>query len=463
MEQLKRSVNVTERGYFTSDEHDRIEGLLFRYLTCRQALWEMVDAYADYQERFTSVDTQVRAFLIRFNAAVQLASYSSLFVVSFMDNPRIVAKLNEDYHRLGIRAGTYDSISASVTSIDNLERLRTAWHLFANELTAPQSALRGIIATDAAYRGNIDEICALYAEADTRAQHILERKALLLPDVANRLRQSMIADLARLAREKAENNLAAAQAVLFLNVSRLKDPLAVPTRFSEAQIREMRSLLNPGDIILTYSAGYMSNVFLPGVFKHGITYVATPQERQALGLKTHRLCNESNQNRQSFLAHVETAILPTGQPAELVEAVAEGVIFNSLEAILDGHVSRMVVLRPMLTPDESRQALGTVFEYIGDDYDFDFDFSDASAQCCTEVIYRALNRRGACDLKLVPRLGRPTLAADDIIQEYVAAPGRAFTFLLLAEQDARAGDGRATLLTGTDGDRRLRALMTEGQ
>ena len=462
MEELKQTVKVSERGHFTSDEHDRIEGLLFRYLTCRRSLWDMVESYADYQQRFTSPDRQVRAFLIGFNAAVQLTSYSSLLVASFMDNPGIVAKLNEDYHRLGIPAGTYDTISASVTAVDNLERLRTAWQLFSSEMTAPRSALREIIAADTVYRKNVDEICTLYAEADARTQEILERKSLLLPDVANRLRQTMIADLARQAREQADSNLAAAQGVLFLNVSRLKDPLTKPTHFTAEQIREMRSLFRPGDIVLTYSAGYMSNVFLPGVFKHGITYVGSPRQRKTLGLQSHRLRDKSEKRRRAFLDRVETERLPAGHPAELVEAVAEGVIFNSLEAILDGHVSRMVILRPRFTPAEFREMLGTIFEFLGDEYDFDFDFSDASAQCCTEVIYRAVNGLGACKLDLVQRLGRPTLAADDIIHQYVAKPGDAFAFVMLAEQDAAAEDGRASLLTGIKGEDRLRDLMAEG-
>jgi hypothetical protein len=52
--------------------------------------------------------------------------------------------------------------------------------------------------------------------------------------------------------------------------------------FSDAQKQEIFKLLEPGDLILTYIAGYMSDVFIPGNFKHGITYIGSPDDREAL-------------------------------------------------------------------------------------------------------------------------------------------------------------------------------------
>ena len=46
------------------------------------------------------------------------------------------------------------------------------------------------------------------------------------------------------------------------------------------------------------------------------------------------------------------ASLPSGHEADLIEAVAEGVVFNSLEYLLSSNVSRLVVLRPRLTTQE---------------------------------------------------------------------------------------------------------------
>ena len=67
-------------------------------------------------------------------------------------------------------------------------------------------------------------------------------------------------------------------------------------------------------------------------------------------------------------------MLPDGKEADMIEAVAEGVIFNNLGHIMDTHINRMLVLRPRLTDAELDHFLLQVFTYLGEGYDFRFDF-----------------------------------------------------------------------------------------
>ena len=60
--------------------------------------------------------------------------------------------------------------------------------------------------------------------------------------------------------------------------------LAFSSGATESTNAFLRGLVQPGDLILTYSMGYMSNVFLPGVFKHGITFVGSPRQRHKAGM-----------------------------------------------------------------------------------------------------------------------------------------------------------------------------------
>ena len=151
--------------------------------------------------------------------------------------------------------------------------------------------------------------------------------------------------------------------------------------------------------------------------------------------------------------------LPSGHDAHLIEAVAEGVIFNSLEEITDQHVARMCVLRPRLNKEERIHNLTTVFLLLGNIYDFKFDFTDGSCQCCTEVIYRALNTVGPVRFNLTKRMGVQTLSADDIINYYLTAENRPFDFVLLAEEDTKSSGHKARILAGDEGRKRLAALM----
>ena len=144
----------------------------------------------------------------------------------------------------------------------------------------------------------------------------------------------------------------------------------------------------------------------------------------------------------------------------MVEAVSEGVIMNSLEHLLSTHINRMVVLRPRISQEERLDQLVTVLQYVGAEYDFKFDFTDDSYQCCTELVYRTINGKGSIDFLLSRTKGRWVLDADGIASYSVTTNPEAFDLVLLAEMSPRDGDYSALIHTGTEGEKRLRELMT---
>jgi len=208
----------------------------------------------------------------------------------------------------------------------------------------------------------------------------------------------------------------------------------------------------------------MSDVFIPGAFKHGITYIGTSEDRAPLDLSVNDLSpSERRYEPQKLAANLQQSALPDGTSADMIEAVAEGVIFNDLEHIMETHVNRMLVLRPRLSDAERAAFIVEVYSYLGDGYDFRFDFADASQQVCTEVIYRAIDGKGEIDFDLTVRAGHETLSADDIANYYLEAPVDAFDFLLLAESDPDSKDHAALVYTGAAGEDKLRALMAEAK
>jgi hypothetical protein len=460
MNALKEAIGVEERGYYTNEEHDWIEGLLFRFLICRETLWEMVDHHRQYETRFADEGRRTRAFLIGFAAATELYFYSGKLIEAWLDRPHVVRKLNEGFYLSEIPEGTYDRVFESLTKPENIQAIRAAWIIFAEEIVEAESNLSRLAREEAAYGRLVSEIGRLHPQADARVDRILEVRSLLIPELRNTLRHTEIVRMAQSARRAAGGAIYAIRGLTMTSVSRLKKPGAAPIEFAPAQIEAMREMLEPGDILLTYSEGYMSNLFLPGSFKHGITYVGPPERRKTLGLeRTIEGRNEAARDR--FLRALETGRLPDGSDAELIEALAEGVIFNSLDNLLTARVNRMLVLRPKLEPEERTANLTTVFSLLGQGYDFTFDFNNATNICCTEVIYRALNGRGAIKLDLTYRMGRPTLSADDIAL-YALGPGRpSFDFVALAVPDPAERGRRPELVVGDEIIERLREIMRQ--
>ena len=459
MYKMRENSNVWTIDYFPPEEHDKIENILFRYLMIRNTLWDLVNYYKDYRTNFTSPETQTKGFLIGYSAGLHLTSNTSLLVATFIDETAGKSKLNEAYPRSEIKSGTFDMLLSSVTSIDHMEAIKVGWVLFNKEKKDKSSVLYNIYNTNTEYQSVIDQIDDLYNQTEERIKYILKKESLLFPETVNRLRHSAIVTIAEKMSDKLGDNLYAIRGLLFSNVSDIKMPLTKSLKFSEEQKKNIHSMLKPGDIILTYTAGYMSNIFLPGAFKHGITYVGSSSQRKETGLIENPTGLITGINIEKLEKDFSTDTTESGFQADVIEAVAEGVIFNSLDLLLDTHINRMVVLRPKLSLYEQKEALTIVFALLGSEYDFKFDFNDGSYQCCTEVIYRELNSRGLFNFDLIKRMGTLTLSADDILEYYVKQEYKPFDIVLYARKDRLSRGNRAKIYTGDDGLKQLKKLM----
>ncbi len=433
IETLRKTIGRKKRGHYTSDEHDKVEEILFRYLGRRESLWDIINYYAEYKKHFSTSELQAKGFIIGLSAATNLYYHSSIHITTFIGDPAVIRKLNEAYYRSEIPRNSYNKVFNSATSVINIKRFRAAWIFFAEESNKPSSSVSKITNSDPLYRDLVSQAQSLRTETEVQIKHILQESAVFLPNVRNRLRHSSIAGLASKARLRLGNAIENARAILFENVGRLKSPTADPITFSNQQLQQMKTLLKPGDIILTFSAGHMSNIFLPGAFKHGITYVGSPAQRKTIGLSEESFSKHSKRTLKNVINKLSIARLPSGHEANLIEAVAEGVIFNSLEKITACHINRLLVLRPRLSDEERLEQMETVFLFLGNTYDFHFNFEDGSSQCCTEVIYRSLHGRGNIEFELTNRMGVQTLAADDIINHYLSIAPKSFSAVLLAE------------------------------
>jgi hypothetical protein len=443
---LREQGGWVERGYFSAQENDRMEHLLFRFVTSHTALWDINAAYHDMRTGFEDPVLDAKAQVVSFQASLLLASHSAFLVAEFADDPIAIAKMNEAFYRSEIPRDTYYELARGITS-KRLSRLEQVGAQTAKALSDPASALTRLLGSSARYAELNELNTALQIETKERMRVALATKSSREPESVRSLDESVSKDLY------------ADRSVVFKDVSRLKSPTAQVVRFSDDQKEQVYGLLRPGDLILTYTAGYISDVFIPGAFKHGITFVGTPQQRAEAGLTPETISTDAPDARDRLATHVVQANLADGKPADMIEAVAEGVIFNNLAYIMDTHINRLLVLRPQLTAAERVDFLSEVFSYLGEQYDFRFDFADSTSQVCTEVIYRAIDEKADIDFALTVRAGHETLSADDIVLYFLNEKPEAFELVLYAEEDPKGSDHDALILTGKAGVDRLEDLM----
>lgn len=176
----------------------------------------------------------------------------------------------------------------------------------------------------------------------------------------------------------------------FVGDTRTQD--AAPA-ISDTQMKIMREELQPGDILLERQEFYLSNSLLPGFWKHALIYMGPKEKWSTLRLADGSTLAEDPWIRHQVLPKYRS---PWGEAGEVIEAISEGVVFNSLEhAAQKDHIAIIRPVFPGLSDLEREnriaESLKRAINYWGRPYDFDFDFLTDASLVCTELVYRAFH------------------------------------------------------------------------
>jgi hypothetical protein len=186
---------------------------------------------------------------------------------------------------------------------------------------------------------------------------------------------------------------------------------------SRSDLRDLEPELRPGDILLQRRNWNLSNVGLPGFWPHAALYVGPPSRLRAFlgGAESGIRKRHPAAWRRYLQAHDD------GRPRSVIEALAGGVVFNSLER--SAGADYLAVLRPRLPPAETATAVERAFGYLGRPYDFDFDFLTDAELVCSELIYKCYQpgpgARGV-PFKLSRAAGRQVLPPNDMAAQFDA-------------------------------------------
>ena len=406
---IQRLQNTPGRrsGFFLPRDQDLLEYSLAEYLNCRNEL-----EYIARRQQRLDADLHRLSLNCKTQCDVHLASLA-------VEDPVLWRALNQSFHRSDIPRGSCDRIL--------------------HEVTASQAA-------------------PLAGDAKERVHELIRRRGWLLPAFENELWHAQPMELLFGSGREVYAQLQRGQNLLATGTGLIKNPIARPLLISDDQRRQIRNALQPGDVLLTYSAGYMCNLAIPGNFKHAVTFVGTDEERRKAGMPPETLLAIAAANNQRLARVLAQTTIETGEAADMVEAVAEGVLLNNLNRMLASRINRLVALRPRLNHAERTEQISDVLSYVGDEFDFAFDLTDASDQVCTEVVYRSLQGRGGIDLTLSEHAGRLTLTPDDILRYCTQRGSNQFECILVVDEAPDAA-GAASILHSAEAQLRIAQLL----
>lgn len=202
------------------------------------------------------------------------------------------------------------------------------------------------------------------------------------------------------------------------------------------QIKKLGRMLKPGDIVLERQDWYLSNIFLPGFWPHSILYVGTPEElKRAFDsdrevrkwVQSQKCTNFAELLKNDFPKAYQAWLSPSFKDREtcvVIEAISEGVVFNSLASSCHGDY--LAAMRPRLTPLQKAKAIYTAFSYFSREYDFNFSFNTEQTMVCTELVTKAYAapETGGLKFPVVFNFGKPGVTADSMVETFANERGK---------------------------------------
>jgi hypothetical protein len=397
---LQARLSAEQRKHFLPEEENELKAGFMSYLACRAALLRLVATYGGFAA-VNDRQARDRCFLVGFGAGTALLHASRALVSDFRDDPPARAKLNEADLNWGIPAGMFERIYENAQNERNSEICEEMAAYYQERRTRWRGA--GLFADEDFdwLDGRIDSALAG-----------LRQHAVAWP-------QARLDRLVRRVKEDAYAPVYATQSLvsIWIGDTRL---LERPPFIRHEQIEELRTKLQPGDILLERRNWFLSNAFLPGFWPHAALYVGGIEDLQRLGIVRRHQGGWTSEHavvRERLPAYLEKT--EDGHAHTVIESVSEGVIFNSLSHSM--HADYVAVLRPRLTEADKARAIVRAFSHQGKPYDFEFDFATADKLVCTELVYRSYE--GMLKFELVRIMGRDTLPAVEIGRTFARGQG----------------------------------------
>ena len=184
------------------------------------------------------------------------------------------------------------------------------------------------------------------------------------------------------------------------------------------ELKSIKEELKPGDILIRRNDDQLSNVGIPGFWKHAAIYVGGPNDINAYfdSISLPNNLKPAEYLKQKNPKVYKKLMLKHGQ---IIEVVGKGVIFNPVEHMAKSDY--LAALRPNLTKEQIFQALVKAFDNYGLPYDFLFEFKSNNALVCSELVYQAY--QSTPDYKGISfQMGiyadQPFLSPNDIAVQY---------------------------------------------
>ena len=373
------------------------------YLGVREQLYTIANAYECAVDVSDSTlvkykinpELRLKGLMLSMSAALTLYDNYLLGIVLFEQDDRLRNVLNDPDMGFGLVANKLAEATLAANSVEIRHRARRAIEFYEQQKYSIEDADED---SDFAYLAQLIDSSPSYNYVKkVRVGEIAANKFVAF----ERLTVDTVAETTKDGFDMVSG--------LFGNTIGMYESRKGKLYGDEEAMHNIKSILQPLDIILEKTPFRLTDKLIPGHFGHVAIWTGTKAELIDAGIWDELLVKQ-------YADQLSTDSDPDSRDQQqIIEALRDGVQLNSLEHFIN--VDDIAILRPIFDKDNAQElkneALVMAFRQLGKKYDFNFDVDTTDKIVCSELAYISFP---SVDWPTEKTLGRHSISPDNVAQ-----------------------------------------------
>jgi hypothetical protein len=183
---------------------------------------------------------------------------------------------------------------------------------------------------------------------------------------------------------------------------------------TDSDLRDIKSKLEPGDILLKRNDWQATNLGIAGFWTHSGLYIGSLKELDKYFSEVEELRGKKFSDRLKEMNENIYEALAKDSDLSVIEAIEEGVSVKPISNI--AKVDYFSALRPRLSKEEKMNAILKAYSFIGRPYDYHLDMDSDDAFICTEVIKKSFD--SSINFEVEKKLGKKIVYPNSIAKKF---------------------------------------------
>jgi hypothetical protein len=336
---------------------------------------------------------QLKGLMVSLGAALTLYDNYMLGVVLFEQDSRLRNIVNDPDMGFGLVANKLEEMTLAANSIENRYRIRRAIKFYEDQKEKVSNAHED---SDFAYLSHLIESSPSYNFVKKiRIKEITASKFVAFERITRDLVSETTADGFDMISG------------LFGNTIGMYESRKGKLHGNEEAKRNIKSVLQPLDILLEKTPFRLTDKLIPGHFGHVAIWTGTKEEIIDIGVW-------DDQHVKQYADKISNAVDPRSKDNfQIIEALRNGVQLSTLDHFMN--IDDFAILRPVFKESNeeahTKEALIMAFRQLGKKYDFNFDVNTTDKIVCSELAYVSFP---TVDWPTEKTLGRYSISPDNV-------------------------------------------------